>query len=1137
MDVRAFVEKWSPSGAAEHSNSQSFLNDLCDLLGVERPNPATGDAKLDRYVFERPVLLAKEGNASIGHVDLFKDGHFILEAKQGSHLGTKRIGTARRGTAAWNIAMKDAYGQALGYAKTLDEPPPFIVTTDIGHCFDLYAAFDAAWDYRAFPNARTNRIYLSALLDPELGPKHIDTLRSVFTDPRSLDPSHLAVKVTREVAAHLAELARTLEEDERHPPERVARFLMRCIFTMFAEDVGLLPGGLFARLIKEHWLPNPPAFPGGIRSLWKTMNEGGEFVLGKLLQFNGGLFKDPDALPLKTEHLLRLQEAATCDWSEVEPAIFGTLLERALDAHERHALGAHYTPRAYVERLVRPTIEEPMRAEWDLVRAEVRQLVEAGKEQQAKKSVRAFYDKLTHTRVLDPACGTGNFLYVTLDLFKRLEAEVVALLGELEEKQMLGEDAGYGVTPQQFLGIEVKPWAKEIAELVLWIGYLQWHFRTRGRVNPPEPVLRDYGNIELRDAVLTYDRVELVRDDSGRPVSRWDGRTYKESPVTGERIPDEEARVPLYRYVGARKATWPKADFIVGNPPFVGNKRMRAALGDGYVEALRGVHDDVPETCDFVMYWWNTAAHIVRSGAARRFGLITTNSITQTFSRKVLDNHLRADPALSLLFAIPDHPWVDSEDGAAVRIAMTVGECGATDGRVATVVSEEDTGTGEVKATVSTKYGRVNSSLSVGPDFGAVRALRSNAALSFMGVTLIGEGFRLDEEALRELRLAPSRLPSFVRPYIMGRDLAGTPASRWVIDFFGLSEDEARRRGTAAYQWVLDRVKPERAQNPRKAYRDRWWVLGEPREGMRAAIRGLERYVATARTAKYRAFQFVRGGALVDSNVIAVATDDAFVLAVLSSRLHVAWALRCGATLEDRPHYTSSTVFEPFPFPLCSEAARDRIRRAGEALDAHRKARQQEHSDLSFTEMYNVLAKLRTGEALTAKEKGIHQRGMISVLRELHDEVDTATFDAYGWPDSLTDEQVAERLVALNSARAEEEARGTTRWIRPEFQNPQGAQRAATQVALIGGEAAAAAEAAPSAAAWPSKLHERIAAVRAALARGRSLTTAEVAKTFKRAKRAEVEEVLTTLSALGLAVSFETAGLRRWRAAGRLAAA
>jgi len=487
MDVAAFIAKWSASTASERANKDLFLTELCDVLGVPRPQPSTKDPERDLYVFEKPIPMANEGGkVTKKKADLYKHDCFLLEAKQAAAEGTKKSGKVLRGTESWDLAMVDARGQALGYAMALDSPPPFLIVCDIGYAFELYADFDGTHRWPAFPNAQKRRIYFKDL------DKHLDVLRAIWTEPLSLDPSRRAEKVTREVAAQLAELAKQLEA-EKNPPEAVAQFLMRCLFTMFAENVGLLPARLFIEGLENHWLPNPASFPGAIEGLWQAMNEGTSFSYWpKLLRFNGGLFKQPNALKLSKKALSLLLEAARRDWSEVDPAIFGTLLERALDPKERHKLGAHYTPRAYVERLVRPTIEEPIREEWENVQTAARKLYQDGKADAAREAVRSFHTKLVNTRVLDPACGSGNLLYVTLDLFKRRESEVLAMLHDLGGRQELLHAAGIRVSPRQFLGIEIKPWAKEIAEVVLWIGYLQWHFRTDGRVIPPrERVLQD----------------------------------------------------------------------------------------------------------------------------------------------------------------------------------------------------------------------------------------------------------------------------------------------------------------------------------------------------------------------------------------------------------------------------------------------------------------------------------------------------------------------------------------------------------------------------------------------------------------------------------------------------------------------
>ncbi|HUO84141.1 MAG TPA: type IIL restriction-modification enzyme MmeI, partial [Thermoanaerobaculia bacterium] len=532
MNITDFVTRWKPSASSERSNSQTFLGELCDLLGVPRPDPKVGDPDRDRYVFEREAILHHEGGRqSLGFIDLYKQGFFILEAKQGSEADSLKAGHARRHTPAWEIAMQRAYGQALKYSQTIEDPPPFIVITDIGYCFDLYASFDGTRNYRKFPDAVNSRIYLEKL---ESRPEDLETLKQIFLDPHALDPSRRTAKVTREIAGYIARLAKALQESG-HEPERVAKFLMRCLFTMYAEDTELLPKGIFGDEIPK-WAEKPESFVGEVSDLWRRMNEGGDlYGKGHIWQFNGGLFADPFALPLNRQQLLILGLAAKSDWKDVEPAIFGTLLERALDPKERHRLGAHYTPRAYVERLVRPTIEEPLRGEWDSVRASVQKLIADVDPQknikvvaEARKLVYAFYDRLTKIRVLDPACGSGNFLFVALDLFKRIENEVIDLLDKLGDTRAMYAPSGRTVTPEQFLGIEIKPWAKEITELVLWIGYLQWQTRTRGwKSNPQEPILRDYHNIECRDAVLAYDAVELLLDDEGNPVTRWDGETMK----------------------------------------------------------------------------------------------------------------------------------------------------------------------------------------------------------------------------------------------------------------------------------------------------------------------------------------------------------------------------------------------------------------------------------------------------------------------------------------------------------------------------------------------------------------------------------------------------------------------------------
>lgn len=1127
----AFIERWKSSGAAERANCQPFLSELCDVMGVGRPDPASPDDAGNAYVFERAVTFRHgDGSTSAGRIDLYKRGCFVLEAKQGVDRRDRtdeglasgaappgRRGSGVRGTRGWDDAMMRARGQAEAYAKALPVEegwPPFLVIVDVGHSIELWADFSRTGKhYTQFPDASSFRITLDQLRLP--GTR--DRLRRVWTEPLALDPARHSARVTRDIADSLARLAKSLEA-AGHAPKSVAEFLMRCLFTMFAEDVELLPKGSFRRLL-ESLKGAEDKFPPLARSLWETMDRGGfsPVLREKLLAFNGGLFQSADALPLSAGQLALLIEAAAADWRDVEPAIFGTLLERALEPTERHKLGAHYTPRAYVERLVMPTVIEPLREDWGDVKAAAVALAAKGDTDKARREITVFHQKLCETRVLDPACGSGNFLYVTLEHMKRLEGEVIDLLRELGENQYLLEMERHSVDPHQFLGIEVNPRAAAIAELVLWIGYLQWHFRTRGRTMPAEPVLKNFRNIECRDAVLAWDRIELARDAAGKPITRWDGRTTKKSPVTGEDVPDETARVEEYRYINPRPAEWPAAEFIVGNPPYIGNKRMRLALGDGYVEALRNAYRDVPKTVDLVMFWWHKSAELVRSGAARRFGLVTTNSIVQPFNRGVTDRHLRA--GLKLSFGIPDHPWVDASEGAAVRIAMTVGATQIVDGTLIEVIDEHPTDSDEIAVVTIMRGGTINSDLTVGADVTNALRLTANSRLSRQGLIPLGEGFRLAPSMLTSLGVNDAALPSVIRRYMIGSDLTQTKVDKYVIDFFGFSESDARDRFPALYQHLLLNVKPERDQNRRATRRENWWLFGENAATIRPALISLPRYIATCRTARHRIFSFVDGDILPDAKIIAIALDDAFFSGVLSSRIHIEWAAASGGWLGigNDSNYNHSDCFAKFPFPACTDEQKARIRELGEQLDRHRKERQKLHPDLTLTGMYNVLEKLRAGAALTLRDKDIHEKGLVSVLRRIHDDLDRAVLDAYGWPAGLTDEQILERLVALNAARAGEEKRGLVRWLRPEFQAPEAARAAPTQVEMEVAEPVAAVKAAVRRP-WPKALPEQVQSVRSTLAAlGSPATGAEIARAFKGARADRVDEVLAALAALGQA--------------------
>jgi len=428
------------------------------------------------------------------------------------------------------------------------------------------------------------------------------------------------------------------------------------------------------------------------------------------------------------------------------------------------------------------------------------------------------------------------------------------------------------------------------------------------------------------------------------------------------------SRFPVMAYENPLPAVWPEAEFIVGNPPFIGNKRMRDDLGSGYVETLREVYPDVLEGADLVMFWWHKAAEATRTGPCRRFGFITTNSIRQESNRRVIQSHIGpmpvagADkrPLLELRTAIPDHPWVENAEGAAVRIAMTVATIKNPNvtGELLSVVSEKSGEDGEVEVQLDSLTGHIHPNLTIGAELDSMPALRSNSDMSFMGVSLIGQGFLATN--------APAKERAFVRPFIIGRDLNQPPEKKEVIDFFGLSSEEARQKAPTLYDQVLTTVKPERDQNNRAGYREKWWLYGEQRSGMRKGTTDLSRFIVTCRTAKHRLFTFVEGATIPESTIIAIATEDAFHLGSLMSRIHVVYSFAAGGRLGvgNDPRYNNSLCFDPFPFPDCTEKQKTKIRALAEELDAHRKRAQSKHG-LGLTDIYKVLEKVRAGEALT----------------------------------------------------------------------------------------------------------------------------------------------------------------------------
>ncbi|HLL29461.1 MAG TPA: DNA methyltransferase [Allosphingosinicella sp.] len=1034
MTVDEFITKWENCSGHERSNYAAFLSDFAHVMGVPTPGPG-GTQSLGDYQFDGPVAGGSEGG-NTGFIDLYKRGHFILEAKQSniceipSLPGLGAPATPERG-ARYDELMRRAFRQARRYAVNLpsDHPwPPFIIVCDVGRSFELY--FDYAGngrDYRFFPDRQSYRVALSSLRDP----RALERFQAIWTNPRSLDPTLQTVDVTRKVASRLADVSRHIDEElailarreswdavqRERGREEAALFIMRLLFCMFAEDIGLLPEDSFTGFLESCAVENPDRtqlmnrerLERGLRDIWSSMNSPDPgrrwtFALDATVKyFNGGLFASNRVFALSRNDLDALVDAAGHKWRNVEPAIFGTFLEQAL-GEQRSRLGAHYTPRPYVERIIEATILDVLRPEWEAVETELEGLPPDDR----LTRLQAFHDRLARVTVLDPACGTGNFLYVAMEAVLGLEAKV---LQAIEDN---GGTARSRIGPGQFHGLEVNTSAAKVAELVLWIGWLR-----RGLADHPddipEPILGQRANINF-----------------GRP-GRYDAVLAQDA--TGE--PD---------LANPRRPEWPETEFIVGNPPFIAGQNLRDEFGSDYAEALWRANPRVPPSADFVMQWWDRAAEALTQEATllRRFGFVTTNSITQEFSRRVIQHHLSQEPGLSLVMACPNHPWTKaSRDAAAVRIAMTVAEAGAREGRLWEIEHEGALETDAPELSFTEAFGQINANLSIGPDPSQAGPLLGNKGICHDGVKLHGKGFSVSRREAELLGFGSRPgLESFVHPYRNGRDLTGKPPSavrdKFVLDFFGLRETEVRQRFPEAYQHLYRSVKPERDQNRRSTYRENWWIFGEPRRELRPAIEGLSRYIATVDTARHRVFQYLPIEVMCDDAVVIVASENAFHLGVLTSRFHLHWALRAGGWMGigNDSRYLKSKVFDPFPFPDATAPKRAAISAIAEELDSTRKSAVDDTPDLTITELYNLRERIAAGEELVGDVEARAIAARAYIVDRLHEQIDEAVADAYGWPADLAPAEIVARLVALNAERAAEEVAGHVRWLRPEYQQP-----------------------------------------------------------------------------------------------------
>jgi SAM-dependent methyltransferase len=869
MTPQDFIAKWGPGGPAyelnERQGAQPHFIDLCQLLGVPTPG-STGD-----YLFEQDTLVLGEAR---GYADVFMRNHFAWENKApGRNLDT---------------ALK----QLLTYSLALSNPPLLVVCDRL--TIRIHTQF----------NGHPSEVH-TVLLHELAQPEKQALLRRLWLDPESFRPHKTSRDITEAAAKSFATLADGLR---RRGPDRdtdprgwqahadeVAHFLTQCLFCFFAEDVGLLPGRMFEGLVNNKALTSDK-LTQGLTNLFTVMRDGGLYGNDDIPWFNGGLFKKVNVPALSIMEMTELRNAAALNWSAIDVSIFGTLFERGLDPAKRSQLGAHYTDPATILRIVEPVLSRPLLQQWELVLKELQGLL-AKSTKKGDKHYRAarerfvlWLEQLRDYRVLDPACGSGNFLFLGLKALKDIEHKShldAAALG-------LDREADLVTGPHNVLGIELNEYAAELARVTVWIGELQWRIE-HGYEFKTNPVLEPLDHIECRDALLHWGSDPDFRDSEAR-VGRTPGahtlRSLKSPPTSAPPTPLRDLGTPV-------EAQWPKASVVIGNPPFLGDKKMRTELGDAYTEALRKTYEGrVPGGADLVCYWFEKARTAIEKNGLGAAGLVATNSIRQAANRKVLD---RVCETTRIFDAWSDEPWVN--DGAAVRVSLIsqgYGQCCFLNGQ---------------------RVEQINSDLrdgSTGLDLTLARSLSANQNASFFGLSLAGP-FTIDASTARIwLRGGgnPNGRPNsdVIRPIWNGADVTRRTSDRWVIDF-ALMDEAQSCLYEAPFEHALRMVKPLRDNNRREARARQWWRHGEARPAMREAIGQRSRFIVTSETSKHRYFVWCPASVAPEHKLVVIPRCDDVSFGILSSRIHVAWALAVGSSLEDRPVYTTSRCFEPFPFP------------------------------------------------------------------------------------------------------------------------------------------------------------------------------------------------------------------------------
>ena len=955
MTPAQFIAKWRANPLSEKAGAQAFFLDLCAMLGVEPPNDP------ENYCFERGATRTGAGH---GWADVWKRGHFGWENKgPGGDLG-------------------GALKQLMTYALALDNPPLLVVSNrDITQIHTHFTGTPS----------ETHTLRLEDIGTPENQQK----LRWLFTDPEKFRPGRTVQDITADAAGRFASIARSLT-DRGHDPEKVAHFLIQCLFCMFAEDIGLLPKRLFERVLDKRG-SDTVKLGAALGELFRAMQAGGDFLLEDIAWFNGGLFARIELIELAPGEIDALHAASKMDWSAIEPAILGTLFERGLDPKIRAPLGANYTDPGTIMKLVNPVVVEPLAREWAAARERIGALVgkyhAGGKGSQsalkeAQSAFLGYIERLKNFRVLDPACGSGNFLYLSLRALKDLEhranldAEALGL-----QRQLLIE-----TSPANVLGIEINAYAAELARVTVWIGEIQWMLKN-GYDCRRNPILATLDHIEHRDALLNADGSE---------------------------------------------AAWPTADVIVGNPPFVGGSKKSGELGREYFDALNRIYDkDVPGGADLVCYWFYKARQQIVAGKLQAAGLVATNSIRGGANRKVLE---RIVETTRIFEAWSDEAWVN--EGAAVRVSLLgfgpffgVDRNSRLDGvEVATIHADLTAGEG-LDLTIALR-------------------LPENLDACFMGSSKKG-AFDLPGVLARKWLSLPN--PSFqpnanvVKPIWNGLDLTTRPRDVWIVDFgTAMTEGESALYETP-FQYVAEHVKPVRDKNNREAYRKLWWRHAEARPGMRKALLDSDRYIATPHVSKHRIFVWLSARVLPDQMLLVTARADDTTFGILHSRFHELWSLRMCTWLGvgNDPRYTPTTCFETFPFPagltprdtapvagqasppcLAGQIVAENIAAAARRLNELREnwLNPAEWVDWVITPEEEKAGFPRRPVAKPGHEAELKKRTLTNLynarpawLNLAHQQLDKAVATAYDWPDytpETPDDEILRRLLALNLQRA-----------------------------------------------------------------------------------------------------------------------